>query len=145
MSDLDSPGTRVMALDFGDKRIGVAFSDPTRTIASPHGHLANDGWKNLLPRLKALATERGAGLVLVGLPLNMDGSQGESARKARDFAARVERALGLPVELVDERLTSVMADEVRLATNPRRKWKDKGERDAVAAAVLLQGWLDGRQ
>lgn len=134
---------RVLALDLGTVRVGVAVSDRTATLASPlttvHRRGDRAGEHREIARLIA---EQEAGLVLVGLPRNMDGSLGPAARAAEEEAAALEAAVGVPVELVDERLTTVSADRV-LAGGGRRAPARRRVVDQTAAAVLLQGWLDG--
>jgi putative Holliday junction resolvase len=130
----------ILALDYGLRRVGVAVSDPTRTLATALGAHDSRTDGSLFAWLGALVVERGIDRVLVGLPLTADGAEGEIARKARGFAAKLEEALGLPVELVDERYSSQEADRW-LADSSRRR--EKGQRDAVAAELILQQYLDG--
>ena len=137
------PG-RVLALDPGDKRLGVALSDPTRTLGRPLLAFANEGYDATVRRVQALVTEHEVTRVLVGLPVHLDGGDSPGAVKARRLARKLEAALNLPVELVDEGLTSVEADDVLAQVRPshRRGAAPKGERDAVAAAVILRDWLE---
>lgn len=135
---------RVLALDLGTKRIGVAVSDRSGIIAGPltviqrSGSTARDH-----AVIKALVAEEEAELVVVGLPLNMNGSHGPAAKGAIAEANALASVVGVPVETFDERLTTVSADrvlmEANLSAQARRKVVDK-----VAAAVMLQAWLDGR-
>lgn len=132
-----------MALDYGRRRIGVAVSDPGRILASPHGTIENrgtadkppDGLLELLRRLEPAE-------VLVGIPFNMDGSAGEMALEARRFASGLRAVLEIPVVERDERLSSLEADR-RLNESglPRGKRREKGRRDMLAAAVLLEDYL----
>ncbi len=136
---------RVLALDLGSKRIGVAVSDRTGTIASPLTVLARSGRPvEDRRRIAALVAEEEAERVVVGLPLSLDGSVGPAARAAEAEAKALAAVLAVPVETFDERLTTVTADralmEARLRTDARRQVVDK-----VAAAVLLQAWLDRRR
>lgn len=133
---------RVLALDPGTRRIGVARSDPGGVIAHPYGTLDATA-ADLDDRLRALARESGAERIVVGLPVGMNGSEGRAAEAARAFARRVEEATGLPVDLHDERLTTVSAERVLLEAGLRRE-RRRAVRDRVAAAVLLQSYLDGR-
>ncbi len=135
---------RVLALDPGDRRIGLALSDPTRTLASPLGVLPNGGYDATVAEVARLVALHQVTRVLVGLPLHLDGAESEGSKKARRLAGKLERALHLPVELVDEGLTSVEADDVLAEVRPtkRRKPAASGERDAVAAAVILRAWLE---
>ena len=131
---------RILALDIGDVRIGIAVSDPTRTIATPGEVLRRVGWGPDTRRIKALCERYETDEVLSGLPLNMDGSEGFQARKVRDFCAQLEKA-GLTVLFQDERLTTVVAEDALLEDNMSREDR-KSTVDKVAAAVILQQWLD---
>ena len=132
---------RVMAVDWGEARIGVALSDPTRTLATPLVTLSEKDKGLQIRKVAALAAEHEATLVLVGLPLHLDGRDSASTVTARKFAAKLALVIApIPVELVDERLSSVEAAE-RLSETTRKK-VDRLALDRAAAAVLLQGWLD---
>ena len=135
---------RVLALDLGSKRIGVAVSDPSETIASPDRVLERTGSRTRDHKaIGDLVAEWEAELVVVGLPLSLSGEDGPAARATREEAAELAAALTVPVELHDERLTTVTASrtlqEAKMTADARRRVVDK-----VAAAVLLQSWLDER-
>ncbi len=135
---------RVLALDLGSKRIGVAVSDPGETIASPDRVLERTGSRARDHKaIGELVAEWEAELVVVGLPLSLSGADGPAARATREEAAQLAVALTVPVELHDERLTTVTASrtlqEAKMTADARRRVVDK-----VAAAVLLQSWLDER-
>ena len=132
-----------MGLDYGERRIGVAISDPSGMIAQPLATLerARRGAPEPLERIAELVDEYEVEHIVVGLPLHMDGTSGEQAAKARAFAGRVAARTGLPVDLVDERWTSVEARRtLREAGLSARK--QKGKVDPVAAALLLRTWLE---
>lgn len=131
---------RVLALDVGDKRIGVAVSDPSRTIASPLETYTRVGYGPDARYIKALCERYETGAVLLGLPLNMDGSQGGQAEKTKAFGEVLLKA-GLSVEYADERLSSVAAERALIEGGVRRDER-KQRVDKVAAAVILQQWLD---
>jgi len=135
------PAGRVLALDLGSKRVGVAVSDSRRAVATPHDVLLRAADRAVdHQRIAAMVDELGATLVVVGLPLSLDGTVGPAARAATEEASDLAAVLDVPVETYDERLTTVTAERV-LADVPgpeRRQVVDK-----VAAAVLLQSWLDG--
>lgn len=136
---------RVLALDLGTKRIGVAVSDLTGVLASPLTTVARQGDRQAEHReIARLVTEEEAGEVLVGMPFNMDGSRGPAARAAEQEAEELRGVLSVPVHLVDERLTTVAADKVLLARGQRAPQRRRIV-DQTAAAVMLQGWLDGRR
>jgi putative Holliday junction resolvase len=133
---------RVVGLDLGSRRIGVAVSDGTGTIASPHSVLQRRKRREEdHAAIAALVAELGAERVVVGLPLSLDGSMGPAARSAAEEATAMGDVVGVPVETYDERLTTVTADRsltsLGLPGPARRRVVDK-----VAAAVMLQAWLD---
>ena len=130
----------VLGLDYGDVRIGVAVSDPLMMIAQPLTIIRCTNEKRDLEAIRNVLTERNVELVVVGLPINMDGSEGPMAEKARAFAAKIE-ALGVQVKMWDERLSSKAAEAMLLEADLTRK-KRKNARDKVAAAWFLQGYLD---
>jgi putative Holliday junction resolvase len=132
---------RVIGLDLGSRRIGVALSDPTGTIASPHSVIERTGEDETDHRaILELVIEVSADRVVVGLPVSMGGGMGPAARAAAAEAQALATVLPVPVETFDERLTTVAADRLLLAGRvrggARRRVVDK-----IAAAVILQGWL----
>jgi putative Holliday junction resolvase len=136
---------RALGLDLGSKRIGVAVSDRSGTIASPLVVLARSGRRSDdHRRIAALVAEEEAEVVVVGLPLSLDGSAGRAARDAIAEAEQLASVVGVPVETQDERLTTVSADRVLLERGMRAEDRRRVV-DKVAAAVLLQAWLDGRR
>lgn len=126
---------RVLALDYGSARCGCAVSDPTGVLATPLEPVLSPGSKRGLSRLVELAGQLEAERVVVGLPLTLAGGDSSQTRETRDFAARLERRLQVPVELFDERFTTVLA-----ARTPDARSSE----DSRAAAHLLTGWLDAR-
>ena len=135
---------RVLALDLGSKRIGVAISDRSGTIASPLTVLARSGRvRSDHEAIRKLVEEEEAERVVVGLPLSMDGSIGKAARAAISEAEALASVVGVPVETLDERLTTVTADRMLMESNMRAQDRRKII-DKAAAAVILQTWLDRR-
>ena len=132
---------RILALDHGTRRIGVAVSDETKTIALPLEYIPAEPFADFLVRLKKLLAEKEADLVLIGLPRNMDGSYGPAAQKVEAFVAVLKSAITVPIKMWDERLTSTMANRAMIQGNVRRD-KRKEKVDAMAAAILLQSYLD---
>ncbi|MBK9140366.1 MAG: Holliday junction resolvase RuvX [Verrucomicrobia bacterium] len=132
---------RILALDHGTVRIGVALSDELRMIASPLEQITAEPFSEFLARLKTLIREKEVELILVGLPRNMDGSYGPAAVKAQEFAAALRDAVAVPVRTWDERLTSVQAHRFLSEAEVRGR-KRKGKVDKSAAAILLQSYLD---
>ncbi|MBK8165732.1 MAG: Holliday junction resolvase RuvX [bacterium] len=131
-----------LGIDHGTRRVGIAASDPDAAFAfAVTTHVeGRDG--SLLELVAALVAERAAAGVVVGLPLTADGREGESAQRARRFAERLAAVLPVPVALWDERYTSQEAD--RYLPRKSGRSRERGERDAVAAELILQGWLDHR-
>ena len=135
---------RVLAVDPGAKRVGLALSDPTGTIAQPLSTLPAEPRDTLVERLAEVARQNEVTRIVVGLPLRMDGSQGPEARSAQQLAAALRKAARLPVELVDERLTTAAAERSLIAGGVRRASRRQTV-DRVAAALLLQTHLDKKQ
>jgi putative Holliday junction resolvase len=135
---------RYLAVDYGERRIGVALSDPTATIASPLTTLPRRAGKRPpIAALLELCTEHQVSGIVVGLPLTLDGTDSDWTREVREFAARLQERAGLPVTLVDERLTSVRAEQAVRGIGLPRKQREQRERvDAAAAALILQAHLD---
>jgi putative Holliday junction resolvase len=132
---------RILALDHGTKRIGVAVSDETKTIAQPLEYIPAEPFGDFIERLRKLLLEKEVDLILIGMPRNMDGSYGPAAHKVETFVGVLKTAVAVPIKLWDERLTSTMANRVMIQGNVRRD-KRKEKVDAMAAAILLQSYLD---
>lgn len=133
------PGRKLVGLDLGERRIGVAVSDDTGVIASPDRII--DLRHGSLQDVATLVAEVGAAGIVVGLPKGMRGDEGHQARAARAQAAELETLVEVPIMFWDERLTSAIADRA-LEQGGRRARDRRGERDAIAAAVMLQSYLD---
>ena len=133
---------RIVCLDIGDVRIGVAVSDPTGTIATPVEVIRRVGWGPDTQKIRAICERYGTDLILSGLPLNMDGTEGFQARKVRDFCAQLEKA-GLKVFFQDERLSTVSAEDVLIEGGVSREGRRQVV-DKVAASVILQQWLEAQ-
>jgi putative Holliday junction resolvase len=134
---------RTAAIDFGRKRLGLAITDDQGRDAYPLGAMERRSLKLDLEAIRSRLAERGVTRIVVGLPLNMDGSEGPAARAARAFAERLAAVTGLPVELYDERLSSFEAEE-RLRGAVSSRAARKRAVDAIAAVVILEGWLQSR-
>ncbi len=133
---------RIAAIDFGCKRIGIALSDEGQKIAFAHDTVPG-GKKGVLNTIASLRKKGGMiERILVGLPLLMSGEKGEMAKLAEAFAQELEQAMGVPVLLIDERLSSKIADQYLRSAALNRKERSQ-RMDAAAAALLLQGYLDG--
>ncbi len=135
---------RAIGIDLGEKRIGVAISDSSGNLATPYEVVLRTGDRAQEHRqIRAIVEEVEAEIVVVGLPLSLDGSEGKAAKGAREEAKAIGQIVSLPLEMHDERFTTVEAErllkEQGLKAPERRKVVDK-----VAAAILLQAWMDGR-
>lgn len=133
---------RILAIDYGAKRIGLAISDASRVLAQPLSALPND--QHFLPSLRKLVQENDVGKLVLGHPLRLDQQAGEAAAKMAEVAQQLEQELGLPVELHDERLTSAEAEE-ELKKIGVKKERRKQLLDAVAAALILRSYLESHK
>ena len=138
---------RIMGLDFGSKTVGVAISDATFTIAQPLEIIRRKEANKLrqtLARIEELIVEYEVEEIVLGLPLNMNDSEGERVALTREFQEKLERRTGLPVYTWDERLTTVEADNAMMEAGIRRENR-KEYVDKIAAALILQGYLENRK
>ena len=135
---------RVIGIDLGTKRIGVAVTDALGVAAHPHATIARHGGQRDLDAIAAVVRETGAERVVLGLPLSPEGEVGRAAKSAQTFAARLRAALSVPVELVDESFSTVEAEEVLLEADLSRA-RRRQMIDRVAAAVILRRWLDANR
>lgn len=133
--------SRTLALDVGERRIGVAVSDPAGIVAQPLLVIERRGWAADLARLRALVAEHAVSRIVVGYPVTLANRRGEQTRRVDHFVERLRAALPVAVETWDERLTTAAAERILLAGDVSRA-RRRAVRDAVAAAVLLQGYLD---
>jgi putative Holliday junction resolvase len=135
---------RVLGIDYGTRRIGLALSDPTGTIASPLPTLRRRAGKRPpIARLEEIARGHQVERLVVGLPLDLEGRETEWCAEVREVGDRLADRLGLPVEYMDERMTSVRAERaVRSLGLRKAQREDKGRVDAAAAILILQAWLD---
>jgi putative Holliday junction resolvase len=132
---------RILALDHGTKRIGLAISDEMGIIAQPLEFLPAEPLQDFLKQLKNTVETREVGEILVGIPRNMNGTYGPAAEKAREFVTALQGVFAIPIKTWDERLTSVQANRFLIETGMRRE-KRKQRVDQTAAAILLQSYLD---
>ena len=134
-------GQRLLGIDLGKKTIGLALSDTLLTIATPYETLKRSKFSDDAQELQAIAAKEGAGGVVLGLPLNMDGTAGPSAQSARAFARSLTAASALPIALWDERLSTAAVERDMIAADATRKRRAIAV-DKVAAAYILQGALE---
>lgn len=134
---------RILALDHGTVRIGVAVSDELGMIAQPLEFIPAEPWAGFLDRLKQLVAERDVGRILVGMPRNMDGSYGPAADKVREFVRLLGETFSIPIQTWDERLTSVQAQRMLREASVKGA-RQRKKVDQMAAAILLQSYLDAQ-
>jgi len=132
---------RILAIDHGTKRMGIALSDELGMIAQPLKFIEAEPFAKFLDRVKEILREKQVELILVGMPRNMDGSYGPAALKVQEFVAVLKEAIAIPIQTLDERLTSVQAH--RFLTEAEVRGRQRKEKvDKSAAAILLQSYLD---
>jgi putative holliday junction resolvase len=136
------PG-RVLGIDVGSVRIGLAISDETLTLASPVATIPNQP-RTLWARIEREIEDRQVERIVIGLPRRLDATEGEAAQHARAFAAELGRRTAMPIDLWDERFTTAIAERSLIESGVRRK-RRREVIDSVAAALLLQNWLDARR
>lgn len=143
-SDVLLRGCRALGIDFGTKRIGVAVSDPTNTLATPLETLVRRAGKRPpYSRISEMATEYDIGQLVIGLPLSLDGKENEWCAEVRLMGDKLGGQLEADVAYIDERMTSVRAEQaIQAAGLPRSKRREKGRVDAAAAQLILQAWLN---
>ena len=133
---------RILAIDHGTVRMGIALSDELKMIAHPMEYIPAEPFGAFLDRLKQILRDKEVELVLIGMPRNMDGSYGPAALKVQEFVTALKDAITVPIRTWDERLTSAQANRFLIQGNVRRE-KRKEKVDSMAAAILLQSYLDG--
>ncbi len=133
----------ILSVDLGKARTGLAICDKSEMLATPLAQINEKNEEVLLDKVANVALARRVELIIVGLPKNMDGTEGESAKNAREFAAKLKEKTGLLVRMQDERGTTITAHKYLNATNTRGK-KRKNVVDSVAATIILQNFLDSK-
>lgn len=133
----------ILSVDLGKARTGLAICDKTEMLATPLAQVHEKNIEHLIDKVANIAIAREVEMIVVGLPKNMDGSEGESAQNARDFASKLKEKTGLLVRMQDERGTTITAHKYLNATNTRGK-KRKNVVDSVAATIILQNYLDSK-
>ena len=132
---------RILGIDYGQKRFGIALSDDDGEFAFPHETIAVRGKKHAMSELERICREENVAQVVIGLPLNMDGSAGPMADEVKEFADWAYKRLDMPIHLWDERLTSAEVEAAMLAADLRRDAR-RNARDKLAAQRILQSYLD---
>ena len=135
---------RILSIDYGDSRTGLALSDPSGLLAQGIGCLHEKGMRTVARQVAQLAKEREAGKIVVGLPINMDGSEGFRAEKVRTFAALLGQETDLPIVFYDERLSTMQAHRIMNYTETFGK-KRKENVDTLSAQIILQDYLDANR
>lgn len=132
---------RILGIDYGDKRLGLALSDPLGMMAMPLSVLERTSDESAIAAIEKIIAEKDVEKIIVGLPLNMNGTRGPMAEKSTKFADALGKSTGVAVELCDERLSTMSAEKALLEGDVRRE-KRKGLRDKIAAQIILQSYLD---
>lgn len=139
-----SEGRRILAVDLGSRRIGLALSDPLGLIAQPLPTIPAEGWERDVDNVARIAAQHEATAIVVGLPLRMNGDAGPEARRAERFAEALRAKIPLPVHTWDERLTTVASEKSLISAGHRRK-KRRALIDSAASLLILQSFLDSRR
>jgi putative Holliday junction resolvase len=133
---------RILGIDYGVKRVGIALSDLLGITAQPFTVIEGASQQEVIKRIASIVSEQSVSRIVIGLPLNMDGSSGEISENVRAFAVQLEERLNIPVELFDERLTTMQAERMLVEEADMSREKRKHVRDKVAASLILQAYLD---
>lgn len=141
---MDNSYYRVMALDYGDVRIGIALSDPTRFLASGYENYTRKGLEVDCKHIAQIVGDNNVKVIVLGLPLNMDGSSGVRVEKTYEFAKTLGTYTDAKIEYLDERLTSVSAEKILISADISRK-KRKEVLDKLSATIILQDYLDSKK
>ena len=134
---------RILAIDHGTRRMGIAISDELKMIAQPLEFIPAEPFDALVKRLQTIIAEKSVELILIGMPRNMDGTYGPAAEKVRAFVQSLKNRFPTPIRTWDERLTTVQANRFMIAADVKRRDR-KQKVDQTAAAILLQGYLDAQ-
>ncbi|OGV56827.1 MAG: Holliday junction DNA helicase RuvA [Lentisphaerae bacterium GWF2_44_16] len=132
---------RILGIDYGTVRTGVAMSDPLGMLAHPLEAIKISYMKDLIDAIAALSMKNGVEKIIIGLPKHMNGDESDSSKKVRELASELEKKLNIPILLYDERLTTSAAEKLLIETDMSRK-KRKEKIDSLAASIILQGYLD---
>jgi putative Holliday junction resolvase len=132
---------RILGIDHGTKRMGIALSDELQMIAQPLEFIPAEPFADFLKRLKEILRDKQVEQIVIGIPRNMDGSYGPAAMKVQEFVAVLKETIAIPIKMWDERLTSAQANRYLIQADVRRD-KRKEKVDKTAAAILLQSYLD---
>lgn len=141
IEEINKTSGRIVGVDFGEVRTGVAVSDAGRFLASGIGYIKVGGLHKTAEKIAEIAAEQGASAIVVGCPVNMNGTAGPRAERCRDFASEVAELTSLPVAMIDERMTTMAASRFLNETNTRGS-KRKSVIDTLSAQIILQNFLD---
>ncbi|MEO0453803.1 MAG: Holliday junction resolvase RuvX [Verrucomicrobiota bacterium] len=136
--------SRILGIDYGTKRIGIAISDPTGSLTQPLPFLNAHPFKTLIDELRSMVREKEIAQIVIGIPRNMDGSYGDAADRAREFTLRLQEALLIPITTVDERMTTIQASR-QLRAAGKKAHQQKQHIDSASAEIILQTYLDSQQ
>ena len=140
---MDNAYYRVMGLDYGDVRIGIALSDVTRFLASGFENYTRVNLEKDCQHIAEIISSNNVKVVVLGLPLNMDGSEGVRVEKTKEFAEELKKYTSVDIDFLDERLTSVSAEKILISADVSRKKRKQGL-DKLSATIILQDYLDSK-
>jgi len=132
---------RILGIDYGDRRIGLAVSDMLLITSQPIGFISITGDKDALLKLEPYIKEYSVDKIVLGLPKNMDGTEGERAEKTRRFSEKLIKKFNIPIDFFDERMTTISAERTLNDMNIRGTDKKKGKKDMLSAAIILQSYM----
>ena len=133
---------RILGIDYGDRRIGLSVSDMLYITAQPLDFLNVNGDKDAISKIKPYISEYNIEKIVLGLPKNMDGTEGERAAKTRRFSEKLNIEFGIEIDFFDERMTTISAERALNSMNVRGSDKKKGKKDMLSAAIILQGYME---
>lgn len=133
---------RILCLDYGEVRIGIAISDPSGIIASPHPFIKND--KNTIYAIQKMINDKDIGCLVIGLPLNLKGEYSKKTEEVKAFSEEIKENISIPVELWDERFSTVSAERILREANIKNK-KQRQFVDSLSAQIILQNYLDSKK
>jgi len=131
---------RLMGLDYGEKRIGVALSDPTNILVSPHSIIKRENFEKDIDKIIQICNEYLVIKIIIGLPLNNEGKEGFQAKRIRNFVEKLKKKIEIPIEFIDESFSSIEAESLMIK-NKKSRLKRKKDNDKIAASIILQNYI----
>jgi len=135
---------RILAIDWGEKRIGLSITDPYQIIVTPLPYIENRGKNKSIEKIKEIIKENNVEKIVIGIPKNINGKLGEKGEKYQKIGKEIERKTGIIVEFFDERYSSALAEKI-LRNHPKKKTKGKELRDSLSASIILEGYISSHK